>query len=40
MMIEREPDRAVQIVDGRMRQWVVGMESVVAGLKKIAESAV
>ncbi len=40
MMIEREPDRAVQIVDGRLRQWVVGMESVVAGLKKIAESAV
>ena len=40
MMIEREPDRAVQIVDGRMRQWVAGMEAVVAGLKTIAESAV
>ena len=39
MMIEREPDRAVEIVDGRMRQWVTGMEAVVSGLKAIAESA-
>ena len=39
MMIEREPDRADEIVDNRMRQWVAGMEAVVAGLKTIAESA-
>jgi uncharacterized protein YndB with AHSA1/START domain len=39
MMIEREPDRAGQIVDSRMRQWVAGMEAVVAGMKTIAESA-
>ena len=39
MMIEREPDRAGQIVDSRMRQWVAGMEAVVAGVKTIAESA-
>jgi hypothetical protein len=40
MMIEREPDRAGQIVDNRMRQWLAGMEAVVAGLKTMAESAV
>jgi hypothetical protein len=39
MLIDREPDRAGQIVDNRMRQWVAGMEAVVAGLKTIAESA-
>jgi hypothetical protein len=39
MMIEREPDRAGQIVDNRMRQWVAGMEAVVAGLKTMAEGA-
>ena len=39
MMIDREPDRADEIVDNRMRQWVAGMEAVVAGLKTIAESA-
>ena len=39
MMIEREPDRAGQIVDSRMRQWLAGMEAVVAGLKTMAESA-
>ena len=40
MMIEREPDRAGQIVGNRMRQWLAGMEAVVAGLKTMAESAV
>ena len=35
-----EPSVLVTGWDGRLRQWVVGMESVVAGLKKIAESAV
>jgi len=39
MMIEREPDRAEQLIDDRMRQWVAGMEAVVAGVKALAESA-
>ena len=39
VMIEREPDRAEQLVEDRMRQWVAGMEAVVAGVKTRAESA-
>ena len=39
MLIEREPDRAEEIVERRMRQWITGMEAVVAGVKALAESA-
>ena len=39
MMIEREPDRAEKLIDDRMRQWLAGMEAVVAGVKALAESA-
>lgn len=39
MLIEREPDRAEDIVRRRMHQWVAGMEAVVAGVKVLAESA-
>jgi len=39
MLIEREPQRAEEIIERRLGQFTAGMEAVVAGLKAIAESA-
>jgi uncharacterized protein YndB with AHSA1/START domain len=39
MMIDREPDRAQEIVQLRLRQFVTAMEATVAGITKLAESA-
>lgn len=38
MLIDREPARALEIVEGRLQQFVAGMEATVAGIKKLAES--
>jgi len=38
MLIEREPDRARDIVDGRLRQFTTSMEATIAGIKVLAES--
>lgn len=38
MLIDREPDRATEIVSRRLRQFLAGMQATVAGIKKLAES--
>lgn len=38
MLIDREPDRAEQIIAGRLQQWRAGMSAVVAGIRALAES--
>ena len=38
MLIDRAPDRATEIVARRLRQFLAGMETTVAGIKKLAES--
>lgn len=38
MLIDREPDRAEEIVSRRLRQFLAGMEATVAGIKKLAET--
>ena len=38
MLIDRAPDRATEIVARRLRQLLAGMETTVAGIKKLAES--
>lgn len=38
MLIDREPARAREIVEGRLRQFEVGMTRVLAGLRGLAES--
>lgn len=38
MLIDREPDRAQQIVANRLRQFVANMQATVTGIKKLAES--
>jgi uncharacterized membrane protein len=39
LMIDREPERAQEIVQLRLRQFVTAMEATVAGIKRLAESA-
>ena len=39
MLIDREPDRATEIVSGRLRQFLAGMAATVAGIKKLAEDS-
>lgn len=38
MLIDREPDRAAEIVARRLRQFLAGMQATVAGITKLAES--
>ena len=38
MLIDREPDRARQIVANRLRQFLANMQATVTGIKKLAES--
>lgn len=38
MLIEREPDRAEEIIARRRGQWLRGMEATLAGIKELAES--
>ncbi len=38
MLIEREPDRADEIVARRLAQWEAGMQATVAGIRELAES--
>ena len=38
MLIDREPDRAEQIIAGRLQQWRAGMSAVVAGIRALAEN--
>ncbi len=38
MLIDREPDRAADIVARRLRQWLAGMAATVAGVKELAEA--
>jgi hypothetical protein len=37
MLIEREPDRAEEIVARRLAQWEAGMHATVAGIRELAE---
>lgn len=37
MLVEREPDRAAEIIDRRLTQWRAGMLAVVSGIKGLAE---
>ena len=36
-LIERDPDRAEQIIANRMQQWRAGMQAVVAGIEALAD---
>jgi len=38
MMIERDPDRAEQIIRSRLRQFTTGMAATIAGIKELAEN--